>query len=184
MGVVYAKLKCKIVKRNSSTKLNTHGTKTDIRYFGFLSSISNQGEVYIKDHEIAPCWMAFYHGHTSWPHSPQFLRFVGSSLCVDWMWTKRNDHSPQSECADFFNIYPKRQFWDFVSCFMSFSFFSFSFSFLFILLLPFFPCNDNNVWPLNFILLKEHFLSWSLDLCKERTSLPLSPQNPLDHNRG
>jgi hypothetical protein len=31
------------------------------------------------------------------------------SLGVNRMWTKRNDHAPNSECAGFFNICPKRE---------------------------------------------------------------------------
>ena len=37
---------------------------------------------------------------------------LGPSLGVNRIWTKKNDHAPQSECVDFFkiNIYPKRAF--------------------------------------------------------------------------
>ena len=38
----------------------------------------------------------------------QFIKLVGPSLGVCRMWTKRNDHAPKIECADFFNIYSKR----------------------------------------------------------------------------
>ena len=31
----------------------------------------------------------------------QFTKPLGSSLGVNQMWTKRNDHAPKSECADF-----------------------------------------------------------------------------------
>ena len=43
----------------------------------------------------------------------QFTRFMGPSLGVNRMWTKRNDHAPKSGCASFLNIYPKGQFWFF-----------------------------------------------------------------------
>ena len=35
------------------------------------------------------------------------LKALGLSLGVNQMWTKKNDHSPKSECADFFNTCPK-----------------------------------------------------------------------------
>ena len=38
----------------------------------------------------------------------QFAKPLGPSLGVNRMWIERNDHAPKSECADFFNICPKR----------------------------------------------------------------------------
>ena len=38
----------------------------------------------------------------------QFTKPSGPSLGVNRMWTKKNDHAPKNECADFFNTCPKR----------------------------------------------------------------------------
>ena len=38
----------------------------------------------------------------------QFTKPLGPSLIVNRMWTKRNDHAPNNECVDFFNICPKK----------------------------------------------------------------------------
>ena len=42
----------------------------------------------------------------------QFTKPLGPSLGVNWIWIKRNDHAPKSECVDlfFFNV-QKGQFW-------------------------------------------------------------------------
>ena len=32
----------------------------------------------------------------------QFMKSLGPSLGVNWMWTKSNDHAPESECVEFF----------------------------------------------------------------------------------
>ena len=41
----------------------------------------------------------------------QFKKLLGPSLGVNRMWTKKNDHPPKSECADFFSTCPKRALW-------------------------------------------------------------------------
>ena len=38
----------------------------------------------------------------------QFIQSLGSSLGVNRMWIKRNDHAPKSECADFLSRRPKK----------------------------------------------------------------------------
>ena len=45
----------------------------------------------------------------------QFLKIniyeaFGPLISVKWIWTKRNDHLPKSECVDLFNICPKNAF--------------------------------------------------------------------------
>ena len=68
------------------------------------------GLVYTMDHEK----MAFFPWsdlmvQLSWSKFlNQFIKHVGSSLGVNRMWTKRNDHAPKNECANFFNMCPKR----------------------------------------------------------------------------
>ena len=37
----------------------------------------------------------------------QFTKFLGPSLGVNQMWTKRNGHAPKSECVGFFSYMPK-----------------------------------------------------------------------------
>jgi hypothetical protein len=41
-------------------------------------------------------------------HRKLGLRALGPSLGVNQMWTKKSDHAPKSEGADFFNTCPKR----------------------------------------------------------------------------
>ena len=57
-----------------------------------------------------PWKMAFVNGLTSVVrlHKKLVLRALGPSLGVNQMWTKKSDHAPKSEGADFFNISPKR----------------------------------------------------------------------------
>ena len=38
----------------------------------------------------------------------QVTKSFGPSLGVNWMWTKKNDHAPQSEYVHFFNAFPIR----------------------------------------------------------------------------
>ena len=61
---------------------------------------SSLGPIYTMDHEVGPCKMAFFHGRTSLKNN--FINSLGSSLGVNWMWTKGNNHAPKSECAGFF----------------------------------------------------------------------------------
>ena len=35
-------------------------------------------------------------------------KYLGFSLGVNRMWTKRNEHAPKSKCADFFKYIPKK----------------------------------------------------------------------------
>ena len=62
------------------------------------------------DHERWPLSMVQVHGLTSMVrlHKKLVLRALGPSLGVNRMWTKKNDHTPKSEGADFFNACPKR----------------------------------------------------------------------------
>ena len=56
------------------------------------------------DHEVGPWKMAFVNGPRSWSDFPTeklVLRALGPSLGVNRMWTKKNDHAPKSERADF-----------------------------------------------------------------------------------
>jgi hypothetical protein len=57
------------------------------------------------DHEVGPWKMAFVNGPTS---LKIVLRALGPSLGVNRMSTKKKDHAPKSECADFFYTCPKR----------------------------------------------------------------------------
>ena len=41
-------------------------------------------------------------------HKRLVLRALGPSLGVNQMWTKKSDHAPKSEGADFFNTCPKK----------------------------------------------------------------------------
>lgn len=71
------------------------------------------GPVYTMDHEVRSWKMAFSYG----PISPasvvrslkeiNFTKFVGPSLGVNPMWTKRTDHSPKMNMLIFFNMRPK-----------------------------------------------------------------------------
>jgi hypothetical protein len=58
-----------------------------------------------SDHERWPFpWFNFFKNQITKP--------LGLSLGVNRMWTKRNDHTPTSECAKFFLIYvQKEKFW-------------------------------------------------------------------------
>ena len=66
------------------------------------------GPVYAMDHDVGPSKMAFSNGPCSCPTSMIWLlknivlKALGPSLGVNRMWTKKNDHAPKSECADFF----------------------------------------------------------------------------------
>jgi hypothetical protein len=73
------------------------------------------GILYIKDHTVLSCQMAFFHGHTSWSHfmvisfQLQVLKPSSSSLGVIGTWTKRSDHAPKSGYVDFYNVPHKTQ---------------------------------------------------------------------------
>ena len=83
------------------------------------------GPVYTMDHEVGPWKMAFFHSPISWSNclKNQFTKSFGLSLGVNQMWTKRNDYTPKSGCADFFIYIPEKtvlrkknnRFWPF-SC--------------------------------------------------------------------
>jgi hypothetical protein len=66
------------------------------------------------DHEVEPWEMAFFYGLTSWSNfrfeffKKQFAKPLGPSIGINPMCTKRNDHAPKSECANFLNICLKR----------------------------------------------------------------------------
>ena len=56
--------------------------------------------------------MDFFHGpnfHNLIFFLNQFAKCLGPSLGVNRMWTKKNDHAPKNECADFLNICPKKE---------------------------------------------------------------------------
>ena len=74
-----------------------------------LESEVHSRPVYTMHHEVKPRKIAFFHGPISLKN--QFTKPLGPSLGVNRMFTKKNDHAPKSECADFFfNICPKRAF--------------------------------------------------------------------------
>ena len=59
--------------------------------------------VYIMDHEVVPCRMAFFHGHTSWSffhgqiyENCKMLKFLGPLLGVNKMWIMRSPHAPNN----------------------------------------------------------------------------------------
>ena len=56
------------------------------------------------DHEVGPWKMAIFHGSSSWYVflKKNYIKSLGSSLGVNWMWTKRNDHAPKSNVLIFF----------------------------------------------------------------------------------
>ena len=56
--------------------------------------------------EDGPFPWSNFHGPIPWEINLQTL--LGPSLGVNYMWAERNNHTPKSECANFFNICPKR----------------------------------------------------------------------------
>ena len=68
------------------------------------------GAVCTVDHEVVPCQMAFFHGHTFIVQFLKnvFLRSLGLSLGVNQTWTKKNDRIPKSRCVDFFKYMSKK----------------------------------------------------------------------------
>ena len=91
--------------------------------------------VYIKDYKVVPCYVTFFHGHTSMIQFAKNanLKPLGPSQGVNWIWTKRSDHAPKSGCGDVFNIYSKRVILGII--FLMFDLLPF---------LPFFSVNDIN----------------------------------------
>ena len=65
------------------------------------------GPVSTMDHEGRPMKMV----QLPWSNSlkTQFTKPLGPSLGVNQMRTKRNDHAPKSECADFLEIYAQKR---------------------------------------------------------------------------
>jgi hypothetical protein len=47
-------------------------------------------------------------GPISMVSNNQFIKFLGSSLGVNRMWTERIDHALKSGCVEFFNVCSKR----------------------------------------------------------------------------
>ena len=74
--------------------------------------------VYTMEHEVGPWMMAFSHGPTSMVWFLIIIIIIiteslGPSLGINWMWTKRNDHAPRTECVDFFWYMPKKGIFEF-----------------------------------------------------------------------
>ena len=118
------------------------------------------------DHEVVPCQRALFSLSHFMVTFPQFdfyenivLKALGPWLGVNWTWIKRSDHAPKSVYIDlFFNICPKRNFWEFSSCL---TFFPSS-----LITIETSPPSKKKHWK----ILKRYFLRWSLDICSKRTS--------------
>ena len=52
------------------------------------------------DHEVRPGKMVFFHGPDFLTN--HFIKSLGPSLGVNWLWIKKNGHAPKSECVDYF----------------------------------------------------------------------------------
>jgi hypothetical protein len=90
------------------------------------------------------------------------------------MGTKRNDHAPENECVDCFNICPKRAILG--------NFFVVDLLLFFFFKIP--PCNCINIWQ-KIKKIKIVFLCHSpLSFAAIEPLLPLPPQNPLEHVSG
>ena len=89
-------------------EVNIHGSG-NIALIGQHCVLPYLGRVCTMDHEVGPWKMAFFHGPISFKEN-QFTKPLSSSLGVNQMWTKRNDHVPKCECADFLDICPKKVF--------------------------------------------------------------------------
>ena len=63
-----------------------------------------------SDHGRGPFLMVWVHGPTSMVRLLRklVLKALGPLLCVNQMWTKKNDHAPKSKCVDFFLNMPKK----------------------------------------------------------------------------
>ena len=63
-----------------------------------------------SDHGRWPLSMVRVHGLISMVrlHKKLVLRALGPSLGMNQMWTKKNDHAPKNDGADFFDTCPKR----------------------------------------------------------------------------
>ena len=87
------------------------------------------------DHEVVPCQMTFFHGHTSMVNlcNMEFLKALGLSLGGNRTWTKRSDHAPKSRsCLCLYYIIQSGSFGEFFFC--MFHLLHVSPSFLFIMI--------------------------------------------------
>ena len=96
----------------------------------------------------------------------QFTKPLGPSLGVNQMWTKRKNHAPKSECADFFNICPKKAVLK-----------KFDHSFVFFCLRLVFPNNKSINYY--YYYYNNIYLPWPLPFSTRAPLLPLPPQNLL-----
>jgi hypothetical protein len=102
----------------------------------------------------------------------QFTKFLGPSLVVNQMWTKRNDHAPKSDCVDFFLNMPKN---DSLKKFPSLTILLFSHAFIFFSLKKI---------QYKFIIIMIFLYHGPLPFSTWAPLLPLPQQNPLDHVSG